>query len=89
MVRSTWKGPYVANEVFDKIKMLRKTKPIYTKNRNSTILSSFLDRTFYIYNGKTYYRLLITKDQIGFKLGSFSHSKKRCIYRVKKKVKKK
>jgi ribosomal protein S19 len=79
----------VNNEIIDKIKTLRKTKPIYTKNRNSTILFSFIDRTFYIYNGKTYYKLFITKDQIGFKLGSFSHSKKRCIYRVKKKVKKK
>lgn len=89
MVRSIWKGPYVHPEVINKVKFLRKTKPIYTRSRNSTILFSFVDRLFYIYNGKAYYKLYVSKDQVGFKLGSFSHSKKRCIYRTKKKTKKK
>jgi small subunit ribosomal protein S19 len=89
MNRSIWKGPFVDIRTFNKLNYLKKTRPIYVRERNSTIVSSFLDRIFYIYNGKYYFKLLINKDHLGFKLGSFSYTKKRCIYKNKKKIKKK
>jgi len=68
---------------------LKKTKTIYTQSRNSTILYSFIDRSFFVYNGKTYYKVVVNKDHVGMKFGQFSYSKKRCVYRLKKKSKKK
>ena len=85
MSRSIWKGPYVDSLIIQKLK---KTKPIYSKTRNSTIVSSFLDRIFYVYNGKIFLKILITIDKLGLKLGSFCYTKKRCVYRNKKKTKK-
>jgi len=88
MSRSIWKGPYVDNLIIQKLNGFKKTKPIYSKTRNSTIVSSFLDRTFYVYNGKIFFKIIITSDKLGFKLGSFCYTKKRCVYRKKKKTKK-
>lgn len=88
MVRSIWKGPYVEEKTLDLIHRLRKTKPINTMDRKSNIVTSFLDRIFYIHNGHKYYRLQVNKEHLGFKLGHFSFTKKRCVYRNKKKSKK-
>ena len=89
MSRSIWKGPYVDEKLKKKVEESKKTRAIYTSSRATTIVHSFLDRIFYIYNGKQYFKLYVTKDHLGFKLGEFCYSKKRCVYKNKKKGKKK
>lgn len=88
MVRSIWKGPFVEKKTLEVLNKLKKTRSIYTMDRKSNIVSSFIDRTFYIHNGHRYYRLQVNKEHLGFKLGNFSFTKKRCVYRNKKKSKK-
>lgn len=57
-------------------------------DRSLLILPFFEDKIFYIYNGKIFKRIKITKEMIGHKLGEFFFTKKRPIYKSKKKKKK-
>ena len=47
-----------------------------TKIRNSTILPDNIGKKFYIHNGKTYNKLLITKEMVGYKFGEFIRTRK-------------
>ena len=47
-----------------------------TKSRASTILYNFIDHGISIYNGQYYFRNQINSPMVGFKLGSFSLTKK-------------
>lgn len=58
-----------------------------TKLRYLPILPGYEDKIFSIYNGKIFIQLKITKDMIGHKLGEFIFSKKRPIFKSKKKKK--
>lgn len=66
------------------IKNLFKTK-FY--NRSLKILPSFENKIFFIHNGKVFIQIRITKEMIGHKLGEFSFTKKRPIFKSKKKKK--
>ena len=47
-----------------------------TKIRNSTILPNNIGKKFYIHNGKTYNKLSITKEMVGYKFGEFIRTRK-------------
>ncbi len=49
---------------------------IKTQSRSSTILPCFVDLIIYVYNGKKYIPLLITKDFLGHKFGEFILTRK-------------
>ena len=70
--------------------MLEKKKSFKSKiyNRSLIILPSFEDKVFFIYNGKIFIKLRITKEMIGHKFGEFSFTRKKPIFRSKKKKKK-
>jgi len=53
-----------------------KTKVFRTWSRSSTILPSFVGSTFEIHNGKTFVKLVVTKEMIGHKFGEFSLTRK-------------
>lgn len=87
-MRSVIKGPFIESKLLNDIIYKSKKTPIYTKSRSSTIISWCVGRLFFVYNGKSYYKVLVTPDMIGHKFGEFCLTKKRCVFRVKKKKKK-
>jgi ribosomal protein S19 len=60
----------------------------YTKNRNYPINSSLLNKIIHVHNGKNYYKIVITKDMLLKKLGVFFKTKKKHIFKSKKKKRK-
>lgn len=60
---------------------------MYLKNRKITINSIFSFLNFYLYNGKSYYKLAIDSKMNNYKLGEFSITKKKCVFKSKKKKK--
>jgi len=58
---------------------------IKTKSRSSTILPFFEKCCFYVYNGKKYIQLPITRKHFFYKLGEFSFTKVICKHNKKKK----
>jgi len=81
--RSAWKGPFFV--AFPNLKeALLNNKPIKTKARSCTILPNFVGVRFLVHNGKEYLPVVVTQDLVGHKLGEFSHTKKRFIYKSTK-----
>jgi len=66
---------------------LKKKKKNYKiKCRESTIMGTCLHKKYKIYNGKKYISILINKNMLGLKFGSFSFSKAFKKQKVIKKV---
>ncbi|KAI0060010.1 ribosomal protein S19/S15 [Artomyces pyxidatus] len=81
--RSAWKGPYFVS--FPNIRdALANNVAIKTKARSCTILPNFVGIRFMVHNGKDYLPVTVTQDMVGHKLGEFSHTKKRFVYKVTK-----
>lgn len=75
MGRSQKKGPFVDEKLFRKVS--RRTEagtrePIRTWARRCTIIPEFVGFTFLVHNGKTFYKVFVTEDMVGHKLGEFS-----------------
>jgi ribosomal protein S19 len=62
-----------------------KSKEIKTKNRNLIIFPNIIGKTILVYNGKSFIKLLIKKEMVGYKLGEFVKTRK--IFKFKKKIK--
>lgn len=64
--------------------MYRETLKLKSKIwcRRSVILENDIGKNFYVYNGKEFKKIFITREKIGFKFGSFCSTKK---FSVKKK----
>ncbi|KAH9976647.1 hypothetical protein BGW80DRAFT_1167422 [Lactifluus volemus] len=78
--RSIWKGPFFV--AFPNIReALANNTPIKTDARSCTILPNFVGVRFLVHNGKDYVPVTVTQDMIGHKLGEFSHTKKRFVYK--------
>jgi len=88
MKRHNWKSFYVQEKLLcDVLKAQdNEKKVVYTYSRKSTIIFSFVNYIFYVYNGKHFVRFLITRDMVGFKLGEFSSTRKRFIFKKQKKL---
>jgi small subunit ribosomal protein S19 len=89
MTRSLSKGPYV--DVFLKksnfLQKLENGKPCTIWSRRSTILPLFVNKSFQIYNGKTFISLLVTEEMIGHKFGEFASTRKKGLHKLKGKKK--
>ena len=75
MGRSIRKGPWVDPRVHRKVEkaLAEGSKdPIKTWARASTILPDYVGMTFMVHNGKTFWKVFITEDMVGHKLGEFS-----------------
>ena len=75
MGRSLKKGPFVDEKLM--LKVIRQTEqnsrePIKTWARRCTIVPEFVSFTFLVHNGKMFYKVFITEDMVGHKLGEFS-----------------
>ena len=84
MSRSKWKGPYLAEK---SLEFLQEYDKNYTKksiSRNSNILPQFVNKTFFVYNGKMNNEILVTDEMVGHKFGEFSNTRKKFIFKKKK-----
>lgn len=69
MSRSIWKGPFLDKSLFTNL-LDKKSKKIWS--RRSIISTGMIGTYVLIHNGKIFKRVLITRDHVGFKYGSFS-----------------
>lgn len=88
MKRSKWKGFFVSNQILKwntDVDKKFKTPKIFS--RSSTILSDFLDKEVFVYNGLSFKKFLIKKEMIGQKFGEFVRTRKFPEHKKKKKKK--
>lgn len=90
-MRSQWKLPFInfiaLQEMQQKKKLKTKTKkstPIL-KRRSDIITPDFVNFTVKVHNGIRYVFLHIKEIHVGYKYGNFTITKKRCIFKKKKK----
>ena len=86
--RSIWKGPFVELSLFSSFLSAKKSSKkinIKTRSRKSTILPAFVGRTFLVYNGKSYLPIKIKSNMVGCKLGEFSPTRVRHVFKKKDK----
>ena len=75
MSRSLKKGPYVDMRLLAKVEKLQQSmdrKPIRTWSRDCTIVPDFVGQHFEVHNGKQFFKVFVTEDMVGHKLGEFS-----------------
>jgi len=76
MGRSIKKGPYIDNNLEEKVEGMNggKTKKgvIKTWSRRSTISPDFVGHTFAVHNGNKFIPVYVTEFMVGHKLGEFS-----------------
>jgi small subunit ribosomal protein S19 len=74
MSRSSKKGPYLDQNILDKIAK-GGNQVIKTYARRSSIAPEFVGRNFDVYNGKKFINVYVTEDMVGHCLGEFSPSR--------------
>jgi small subunit ribosomal protein S19 len=75
MSRSSKKGPYIDQNLFDKVhKMIDagKNDAIKTWARACQIPPEFVGFRFLVHNGKNFIEVFVTEDMVGHRLGEFS-----------------
>jgi len=82
MSRAKWKGPYVDTTL---LKQNFNSRLNNIKSRNSEIIPSFIGKTFNVYNGIQYTKILITDAMVGHKFGEFAFSRKKFSFKKNKK----
>lgn len=90
MVRSKWKHNFVSNSVLKNIllkKLNIRKKEIKIYSRSSCITPALISMLCNVYNGAIYTKLVISKNQLGFKFGEFSFTRKAYFFPVKDKKK--
>jgi len=75
MSRSLRKGPYVDLRLMGKVEKQQRAndrRPIRTWSRDCTIVPEFVGVYFEIHNGKNFFKVLVTEEMVGHKLGEFA-----------------
>ena len=75
MPRSLKKGPYIAQELLEKVvaaQQAKSHKVIKTWSRRSTVFPEMVGITFAVHNGKKFVPVFVTENMVGHKLGEFS-----------------
>lgn len=74
MARSLKKGPYVKENLLNKVKSVkpRSGEVIKTWSRASTITPEMIGHTFAVYNGKEFITVKIDESMVGHRLGEFA-----------------
>jgi small subunit ribosomal protein S19 len=71
MSRSSKKGPFVDQNIIDKLAK-GGNQTIKTYARRSAVAPEFVGRTFDVHNGKKFVNVYVTEDMVGHKLGEFA-----------------
>lgn len=87
MSRSQWKNLKIIKNFF-----LDKSNSLKIWKRSNTITSSLVGKTVFVYNGKIFKKIMITREKIGYKYGEFSGTRnykvaQKKIYKFAKKTK--
>jgi len=75
MGRSSKKGPYVDQKLFEKVKAYKesgKKEPIKTWARASQIPPEFVGHRFLIHTGRDFKEILVVEEMVGHRLGEFA-----------------
>src|SRR5918911_66017 len=75
MSRSTKKGPFVDQKLFERIERLNRSKQkqiIRTWSRASTIFPQFVGHTIAVHDGRRHVPVYISENMVGHKLGEFA-----------------
>lgn len=80
--RVKWKGILLNNNILIKAKK-RNKKPIKVLSRNSIITPSCLGKTFEIYNGLKFIKVVVSDNMIGHKFGEFSPTRVKAVFKKK------
>lgn len=93
MSRSIWKGPYIDQSIWKKLKKVteisEKNKAIKIWNRRSMITPELIGVRAELYTGNKWVNLNLNEDRIGHFFGEFASTKKIAQYKRKAKAKKK
>lgn len=81
MSRAKWKNPYIKHFLTDK----KQKNQTFFLNRNYEITPITVGKTFKIYNGKEFIKLLITDEMIGHKAGEFIPTRVKFTFKKKQK----
>ncbi len=76
MARSLKKGPYIDENLINKVKNSKLGDKIKTWSRQCTIVPEMVGFNFGVYNGKEFVDVSVTEDMVGHKLGEFSPATK-------------
>jgi small subunit ribosomal protein S19 len=75
MSRSTKKGPFVDQKLFERIERLNRSKQkqiLRTWSRDSTIFPEFVGHTIAVHDGRRHVPIYISENMVGHKLGEFA-----------------
>ena len=70
MSRSIWKKP-----VFN-LNCLYNKKNIYVWSKNTLILNTMIGLTYFVYSGKQFKRIFVSRKMVGFIFGEFVRTRK-------------
>lgn len=72
MGRAKWKSSYFKNQKLNSYKKL--------VSKSSQIVPKFLNKTFFIYNGKLFTEITVLEEMIGHKFGEFCFTRKEYFF---------
>lgn len=75
MSRSTKKGPYVDQVLFERVMRAKQGTahaPLRVWDRACTIVPEFIGHHFEVHNGRNFAKVFVTEDMVGHKLGEFA-----------------
>ncbi|HAH07635.1 MAG TPA: 30S ribosomal protein S19 [Elusimicrobia bacterium] len=78
MSRSTKKGPFVDQNLLDKVLKMNQAgekKVVKVWCRSCTIIPDFVGHTFAVHNGRKFLPIYITEQMVGHKLGEFAFTR--------------
>jgi len=73
--RSSKKGPFVEERLFNRIERMNETgekRPVRTWSRTSTVFPEMVGHTIAVHNGKAHMPVFVTESMVGHKLGEFA-----------------
>lgn len=76
MRRSKWKGNFIDNSVMKLMKLNQKKKQLKIWSRRSVIPAFLIGTNVFIYSGKEFKKVKITREKVGFKFGEFCTTRK-------------
>lgn len=85
MSRNINKGPFFKVNLINDKNEKKKKQWIKINNKNFVILPEYIDHIINVYNGKTFVKIKIIDKMVGYKFGEFIYTRKKHVYKKKKK----
>lgn len=82
-MRSTWKGPYVTQQIYKNL-LQTENKFFFIKKKNIVILPEFIGLIVNIYNGQKFFEIKVLPSMVGHKFGEFIFTRKLHVFKIKR-----